>query len=101
MTLTNFMMSSETRDKLRRQSNFVENLVLGKMYKINEIQCCLEPIDKDGKDRRAMMFYLDEVGNKYSFLKLRKQRELMKYLNSALPTQEKKSANAKTENCVL
>ena len=70
MTLTNFMMSSETRDKLRRQSNFVENLVLGKMYKINEIQCCLEPIDKDGKDRRAMMFYLDEVGNKYSFHRL-------------------------------
>ena len=67
MSLANFMMSSETRDKLRRQAKFVENLVIGEIYKIHEIQCCLEPFNGKGKDRRAMTVYLDEGGNKYSF----------------------------------
>ena len=101
MSLENIFLSSELQSKLRRQANFISNLVPGELYKTKEVECCLEYANRERNGPRTVAIYSDENGNQYSFLKLRNKRELMKYLNSALPTQEKKSANAKTENCVL
>lgn len=85
MTLANFMMSSETQAKLRRQGNFIEGLVVGETYKIKEIECCLEYANRERNGSRTTAIYLDEHGNQYSFLKLRgNNRELMKYLDLIL-----------------
>ena len=80
MSLTNFLMSSETQEKLRRQTRFVSNLVPGESYKTQEVQCCLEYLNRDRKDSRTTLIYADEQGNRYFFLKLKGQKNgLAKY----------------------
>ncbi len=84
MTLVNFLMSSETREKLRRQTRFVSNLVPGELYKTQEVQCCLEYLNRDKNNSRMTLIYSDEYGNKYFFLKPRRcgVEGKVKYLNS-------------------
>jgi len=78
-------MSSETAEKLRRQTRFVSNLVLGESYKTEEVQCCLEYLNRDKNDSRTTLIYADEQGNKYFFLKLKGQKSgFAKYESMAL-----------------
>ncbi len=90
MSLENIFLSSELQSKLRRQANFISNLVPGELYKTKEVECCLEYANRERNGPRTVAIYSDENGNQYSFLKLRNKRELMKYLNSALPTHPRK-----------
>ncbi len=83
MTLANLLISSETQEKLRRQAKFIDNLVPGELYKTKEVQCCLEYANRERNGSRTTAIYVDEHGNQYSFLKLRRE-ENMKYIGQWL-----------------
>jgi len=85
MKLENFLMSSETQEKLRKQTNFISHLIPGELYPAREVQCCLEYLNVEKNSKRTINVFSDEHGNKYFFLKLKGgKNEFLKYENIAL-----------------